>query len=55
MVTLLAVFGFIVSMFLVSYVLNQTVFKNFPGCGGDCRQGRSPCNCRNQINEPTNN
>jgi len=47
MVTFLAILGFIISMILVSYVLNQTVFKNIPGCGGDCYQGRRACNCRN--------
>jgi hypothetical protein len=53
MPTFLAVIGFIISMLLVSWVLNQTLFKNIQGCGGNCRQGRMPCDCRKSNNEPT--
>lgn len=48
MITLLTIIGFIISMILVSYVLSQTIFKNYPGCSGNCCQGRRSCDCRGE-------
>ena len=28
--------------------LLNVILKHFSGCGGDCQQGRLPCNCQNK-------
>lgn len=48
MPTFLAILGFIICMLLVSWMLSQTVFKNSQGCGGNCYQGRRPCDCQDK-------
>lgn len=38
-----AIAGF-VARDIYRYILH--IYNTVPGCTGDCRQGRKPCNCR---------
>lgn len=41
---------------LVSTILILYAIRQIPGCSGDCRQGRDPCNCkRNLLNDDSEN